>query len=60
MLFHLLKLGNQFILEVARNSVLRGIYYLVRLKVSTYKQVGIKLASLALHWGGEEAKKIEE
>ncbi len=33
---------------------------MVRLKVSTYKQIGIKLASIVLGWGGPFQPKVEE
>jgi hypothetical protein len=33
---------------------------LVRLKVSTYKQIGIKLASIVLGWEGQLRDKVEE
>jgi len=36
------------------------VFYLVRLKVSTYKQIGIKLASIVLGWNSLIQKKVEE
>lgn len=36
------------------------MFYLVRLKVSTYKQIGIKLASIVLGWNSLIQKKVEE
>jgi hypothetical protein len=59
MLFHLLKQGASSVDQSARVSVLRAVYYLLRLKVSTYKQIGIKLASLVLGWEHELKAKIE-
>jgi hypothetical protein len=60
MLFHLIKLGGDVVAPSTRKEVLKAIYYLIRLKVSTYKQVGIKLASLVLGWPEELRGKIEE
>jgi len=58
MLFHLLKnhakVGSQ-----TEEKVLKGVYFLIRLKISTYKQIGIKLASIILGWEGEIRNKIE-
>jgi hypothetical protein len=36
------------------------VFYLVRLKVSTYKQIGIKLASIALGWESPLTRKLED
>lgn len=49
MLFHLLK-GHGRVGEKAQEKILKAVFYLVRLKVSTYKQIGIKLASIVLGW----------
>ena len=46
--------------EKTEEKVLRAVFYLVRLKVSTYKQIGIKLASIILAWEGPLRDKIEE
>ena len=59
MLFHLLK-NHSNVGESAQRDVLKSVFYLVRLKVSTYKQVGIKLASIILGWEGVIRDKIED
>jgi len=50
MLFHLIKVNSDHVSLPTRKLVLKSIYHLIRLKVSTYKQIGIKLASLVLGW----------
>ena len=37
-----------------------SIFHLVRQKVSTYRQIGIKLASLILNWEDDVRDKIEQ
>ena len=59
MLFHLLK-GHSKVGVKAQEKVLRAVFYLVRLKVSTYKQIGIKLASIILGWDGGLRGKVED
>lgn len=50
MMFQLAKQGTAIITSETRGKVLQTVFFLVRLKVSTYKQLGIKLASLVLGW----------
>ena len=50
MLFHLIKQAAEDINAETRAAILKAIFYLLRLKVSTYKQLGIKLAALAMGW----------
>jgi hypothetical protein len=50
MLFHLIKQGVDQTFPETKSNILKSIFYLIRLKVSTYKQVGIKLASLIFGW----------
>jgi hypothetical protein len=60
MMFHLVKQGLQAVSGETRGSVLKSVFFLLRLKVSTYKQVGIKLASLVFGWQHELRDKIEQ
>lgn len=60
MMFHLVKPALQLVSPDTRSSVLKSVFFLLRLKVSTYKQVGIKLASLVLGWQHEIRDKIEQ
>lgn len=58
MLFHLLKSSVNCVGQKAKEKILKSVFYLVRLKVSTYKQIGIKLASIVLNWKGILQKKV--
>jgi hypothetical protein len=59
MLFHLLK-SHEKVGSQTEERVLKAVYFLIRLKVSTYKQIGIKLASIVLGWKGPVRDKVEE
>jgi hypothetical protein len=59
MMFHLVKLSLPVLTQTTRGNVLRAVYFLLRLKVSTYKQVGIKLAAQVFSWQHEIRDKIE-
>ena len=60
MLFHLVKLGADHVDREQRKEVLRAVFQLLRQKVTTYRQVGIKLASLVLKWKHDLRNKIED
>lgn len=60
MMFHLVKLSHHVLTQATRGNVLRAVYFLLRLKVSTYKQVGIKLAAQVFSWQHEIRDKIEQ
>lgn len=60
MMFHLVKLSLPVLTQATRGNVLRAVYFLLRLKVSTYKQVGIKLAAQVFSWQHELRDKIEQ
>jgi len=59
MLFVHLKMDVNRVNQKVRENILGAIFYLLRLKVSTYKQMGIKLASLVLKWTDSLRDKVE-
>jgi hypothetical protein len=60
MLFHLTKMAVDRVAQQTRIHILKAVFYLLRLKVSTYKQIGIKLASLVFGWEDDLRDKIVE
>lgn len=59
MLFQHLQLDSNRASPKVRSDILKSIFYLLRLKVSTYKQMGIKLASQVLQWQDPIRDKVE-
>jgi hypothetical protein len=60
MLFHLMKMRVDRVAQLTRIHILKEVFYLLRLKASTYKQIGIKLTSLVFGWEDEVRDKIVE
>lgn len=55
MLIKLLPIGREtnYCEEKTCTQVSKAVYFLLRMKMSSYKQIGVKIASLLLGWAKE-------